>query len=70
MEHVELSGGAFLTRITACHVTTYYHVSPSLSVSRLAGFLRRAVLTLAIRSDARTWPSDGGPTRSRRSSRS
>lgn len=26
MEHVELSGGAFLTRITACHVTTYYHV--------------------------------------------
>lgn len=28
MEHVELSGGAFLTRITACHVTTYYHVSP------------------------------------------
>jgi hypothetical protein len=27
MEHVELSGGAFLTRITACHVTTYYHVS-------------------------------------------
>lgn len=26
MEHVELAGGAFLTRITACHVTTYYHV--------------------------------------------
>ncbi|WRT66544.1 eukaryotic translation initiation factor 3 subunit L [Kwoniella shivajii] len=26
MEHVDLSGGAFLTRITACHVTTYYHV--------------------------------------------
>ncbi|KAK4689290.1 translation initiation factor 3 subunit L, partial [Tremellales sp. Uapishka_1] len=26
MEHVELVGGAFLTRITACHVTTYYHV--------------------------------------------
>ncbi|KAL7421966.1 hypothetical protein Q5752_003738 [Cryptotrichosporon argae] len=26
MEHVELGGGAFLTRITACHVTTYYHV--------------------------------------------
>jgi len=27
MEDVELGGGAFLTRITACHVTTYYHVS-------------------------------------------
>ena len=27
MEHVELGGGAFMTRITACHVTTYYHVS-------------------------------------------
>lgn len=26
MENVELAGGAFLTRITACHVTTYYHV--------------------------------------------
>ena len=26
MEHVEMGGGAFLTRITACHVTTYYHV--------------------------------------------
>lgn len=26
MEHVELGSGAFLTRITACHVTTYYHV--------------------------------------------
>ncbi|WVW84114.1 eukaryotic translation initiation factor 3 subunit L [Kwoniella bestiolae CBS 10118] len=26
MENVDLSGGAFLTRITACHVTTYYHV--------------------------------------------
>jgi translation initiation factor 3 subunit L len=26
MENVELGGGAFLTRITACHVTTYYHV--------------------------------------------
>ncbi|WVQ99522.1 eukaryotic translation initiation factor 3 subunit L [Kwoniella sp. CBS 9459] len=26
MEHVDLSGSAFLTRITACHVTTYYHV--------------------------------------------
>lgn len=25
MEHVELTGGA-LTQITACHVTTYYHV--------------------------------------------
>lgn len=26
MENVELTGDAFLTRITACHVTTYYHV--------------------------------------------
>lgn len=26
MENVDLAGGAFLTRITACHVTTYYHV--------------------------------------------
>ncbi|BEJ16301.1 hypothetical protein CspHIS471_0509060 [Cutaneotrichosporon sp. HIS471] len=26
MENVELSSSAFLTRITACHVTTYYHV--------------------------------------------
>ncbi|ORY32893.1 putative eukaryotic translation initiation factor 3 subunit 6 [Naematelia encephala] len=26
MENVELGGAAFLTRITACHVTTYYHV--------------------------------------------
>lgn len=26
MENVELTGGALLTRITACHVTTYYHV--------------------------------------------
>ncbi len=26
MENVELTGGAFLTRITACHVTTYYHI--------------------------------------------
>ncbi|WWD17147.1 eukaryotic translation initiation factor 3 subunit L [Kwoniella shandongensis] len=29
MENVDLSGGAFLTRITACHVTTYYHVGCS-----------------------------------------
>jgi translation initiation factor 3 subunit L len=26
MENVELTGGAVLTRITACHVATYYHV--------------------------------------------
>nr|ODO01217.1 eukaryotic translation initiation factor 3 subunit L [Cryptococcus depauperatus CBS 7855] len=26
MESVDLGGAAFLTRITACHVTTYYHV--------------------------------------------
>ncbi|ODO06259.1 eukaryotic translation initiation factor 3 subunit L [Cryptococcus wingfieldii CBS 7118] len=26
MEHVDLGGAAFLTRITACHVTTYYNV--------------------------------------------
>jgi len=26
MEHVELGSGAFMARITACHVTTYYHV--------------------------------------------
>lgn len=26
MENVELGGGALITRITACHVTTYYHV--------------------------------------------
>jgi len=27
MQHVELNSGAFMARITACHVTTYYHVS-------------------------------------------
>ncbi|KAK1924364.1 RNA polymerase I-associated factor PAF67-domain-containing protein [Papiliotrema laurentii] len=26
MQNVELNGSAFLTRITACHVTTFYHV--------------------------------------------
>lgn len=26
MENVDLGNAAFLTRITACHVTTYYHV--------------------------------------------
>jgi translation initiation factor 3 subunit L len=26
MENVELTDGALLTRITACHVTTYYHI--------------------------------------------
>ena len=30
MENIELSSGAFLTRITACHVTTYYHVGLNL----------------------------------------
>ena len=26
MENIELNGNAFFTRVTACHVTTYYHV--------------------------------------------
>jgi hypothetical protein len=40
MQHVELNSGAFMARITACHVTTYYHVSRAPRLPLTAGRLR------------------------------